>query len=86
MMPPLPPLPESASGAQYDEHTLNRYDERTLRAWARAYGLACMEACAIECEAARVDQVAHPEYNEACDDCAAAIREMASAAKHQQQE
>lgn len=50
MIPQLPPLPEPASGAQYDLHTLNRYDERTLRAWARAYGLACIEACAMIAE------------------------------------
>jgi hypothetical protein len=75
-MPPLPRLPEPASGAQYDPHTMHRYDERTLRAWARAYGLACVEACALECEATRIDPVETPEYDQACDDCAAAIRAL----------
>jgi hypothetical protein len=45
-----------------------------------AYGRAVAEACALECESARNDPVQYPQYNEACDDCAAAIRAMPNAA------
>ena len=83
-MPPLPELPEPAPGAQYDLETLNRYDERTLIAWGRAYGIACYlsgahemrERAAKECEAARTAPQTYPEYCQACDDCAAAIRAL----------
>lgn len=79
MMPPLPQLPEPASGAQYDLHTLNRYDERTLRAWARAYGLAVAETCAQISD--KRDFADNGPSSMAARRIAAAIRAMASAAK-----
>ena len=76
-MPPLPPLPPLHSLSLH-----HPFDD--ARDYAIAYGRAVAEACAVKCEelCAPLDPHKWPSALSAAD----AIREMANAAKPQQQE
>ena len=71
----LPPLPLTKSEYGFDDTPAFTADQ--MYAYARAAVNAALERAAHECELLRYEPIDQPcEYDDACNDCAAAIRKL----------